>query len=289
MLSDLIRHGPGVRRIELPKAEIPLHSMATAAGYERRANEVYSWEGSTRGPKPFAVLQHTIAGRGALDYAGTQHVLRPGQTMILSLPHRHRYWLESGQSWEYFWLTLTGSEALRLVRAILDARGPVLRLAEPAIDRLAACCRLLLAADQTGPGEASAAAYAAIMAIYDGVGTGATGTDLAAPPFMLRVRRYIDEHLDADLGIETLAGVAQLSRAHFVRRFADAAGTSPSRYVLSRRLELARRLLVATDTSIGGIADATGFATANYFGKVFRRAYGVTPGAFRSGSVRPEA
>jgi AraC-like DNA-binding protein len=288
VLSDLIRHGPGVRRIELPKAEIPLHSMATAAGYERRANEVYSWEGSTRGPKPFAVLQHTIAGRGALDYAGTQHVLRPGQTMILSLPHRHRYWLESGQSWEYFWLTLTGSEALRLVRAILDARGPVLRLAEPAIDRLAACCRLLLAADQTGPGEASAAAYAAIMAIYDGVGTGATGTDLAAPPFMLRVRRYIDEHLDADLGIETLAGVAQLSRAHFVRRFADAAGTSPSRYVLSRRLELARRLLVATDTSIGGIADATGFATANYFGKVFRRAYGVTPGAFRSASGRPE-
>ena len=122
------------------------------------------------------------------------------------------------------------------------------------------------------------------MAIYDGIGTGATATDLAAPPFMLRVRRYVDEHLDADLGIETLAGVAQLSRAHFVRRFADAAGTSPSRYVLSRRLELARRLLVATDTSIGGIADATGFATANYFGKVFRRAYGVTPGAFRSGS-----
>jgi len=289
VLSELIRHGPGVRRIELPKAEIALHSMATAAGYERRANEVYSWEGSTRGPKPFAVLQHTVAGRGALDYAGTKHVLRPGQTMILSLPHRHRYWLETGQSWEYFWLTLTGSEALRLVRTILDAHGPVLRLAEPAIDRLAACCRLLLASDKTGAGEASAAAYAAIMAIYDGIGSGEPQSDIATPPFLLRVRRYIDDHLDADLGIEALAGVAQLSRAHFVRRFAEATSVSPSRYVLNRRLELARRLLVATDTSVAGVAEASGFATANYFGKVFRRAYGLTPGEFRAGSGRPDA
>lgn len=289
MLSQLIRHGPGLRRIELPKSEIPLHAMATAAGYERRENEVYSWEGSIRGPKPFAILQHTIAGRGALDYAGTRHTLRAGQTMILSLPHRHRYWLEPGQSWEYFWLTLTGSEALRLVRAILDARGPVVSLSEQAIDRLAACCQQLIAAQKTAPGEASAMAYAAIMAVFDGVGGGEPSLDAAAPAFLQRVRRYIDEHLDADLGIGTLAGVAQLSRAHFVRRFAEASAVSPSRYVLGRRLELARRLLVATDTSIVGVAEATGFATANYFGKVFRRAYGVAPGEFRARSGRPDA
>ena len=289
MLKDLIRHGPGVRVLDVPKATIPLHAMASAAGYERRENEIYSWEGSTRGPKPFAVLQHTIGGRGALDYAGTRHVLRPGDTMILSLPHRHRYWLEPGQSWEYFWITLSGSEALRLVRAILDVHGPVVRLGDTAIDHLASACQRLLAEETIGTGDVSAAAYAAIMAVYDGTARDGSAPEVAGPAFLERVRRYVDDHLDAELGIATLAGVAQLSRAHFVRRFAEAAAVPPSRYVLGRRLERARRLLFATDSSVTWIANATGFGSANYFGKVFRRAYGLSPGAFRASRDRAEA
>jgi AraC family transcriptional regulator len=289
VLNDLIRHGPAVRVLEVAHATIPLHAMASAAGYERRENEVYSWEGSTRGPKPFAVLQHTIGGRGALDYAGTRHVLRTGDTMILTLPHRHRYWLEPGQSWEYFWLALSGSEALRLVRSILDVHGPVVRLGDAAIDRLAACCQRLLAEDIVGTGDVSGAAYDAIMAVYDGTARDASAPDVAGPAFLQRVRRYVDDHLDAELGIDALAGVAQLSRAHFVRRFAAAAGVAPSRYVLGRRLERARRLLLATDGSVAGIAIATGFGSGNYFGKVFRRAYGLSPGEFRNSRNRADA
>jgi AraC family transcriptional regulator len=289
VLSELIRHGPAVRVLEVPKATIPLHAMVTAAGYERRANEIYSWEGSTRGPKPFAVLQHTIDGRGALDYAGTRHVLRPGDTMILTLPHRHRYWLEPGQSWEYFWLTVSGSEALRLVRAMLDLHGPVLRLGDTAVNRLAACCHRLVAEDDGGTGAVSAIAYDAIMAVYDGASSDAVAPEAAGPAFLQRVRRYIDDHLDAELGIETLAGVAQLSRAHFVRRFAEAVSVPPARYVLGRRLERARRLLVATDGSVADIAMATGFGSSNYFGKVFRRTYGLSPGTFRASRNRPDA
>src|ERR1700753_832756 len=109
--------------------------MATGAGYERRENETYSWEGSKRGA--FVVLQHTIAGRGELDYAGSRHALLPGDTMLLTSPHQHRYWLAPGQRWEYFWIGAQGREALRIARAVLDNAGPVLRLPGEAIDRLA--------------------------------------------------------------------------------------------------------------------------------------------------------
>jgi AraC-like DNA-binding protein len=40
---------------------------------------------------------------------------------------------------------------------------------------------------------------------------------------------------------------------------------------------------------VAGIAAATGFGSSNYFGKVFRRTYGLSPGAFRASRNRADA
>jgi AraC family transcriptional regulator len=37
--------------------------MATSAGFEKRFNEAYSWDGMRRGDEPFIVVQHTLAGQ----------------------------------------------------------------------------------------------------------------------------------------------------------------------------------------------------------------------------------
>ena len=155
MLSDLIAHGPVVRTLRRLRGPLELICTATGAGYERRANETYSWEGLKRGA--FAVIQHTIAGRGELDYSGTHHALLPGDTMLLSFPHANRYWLDPGQSWEYFWIGIQGREGLRVARAILETSGPVLRPGPAAVDRLADAC-VALATRDLQVGEASAAA-----------------------------------------------------------------------------------------------------------------------------------
>lgn len=257
--------------------------MAVGAGYERRENESYSWEGGRRAP--FAVIQHTIAGRGELDYAGTRHALLPGDTMLLNFPHANRYWLAPGQRWEYFWIGVNGREALRVTRIVLDAAGPVLRLGSGYVDRLAAVCRTLLTrAPQTG--EASSLAYAAVMALHDGTFQGKDGADDERPVPVRRVLAYVEQHLRDRLDVARLAEIAGLSRAHFVRTFTGAVGVSPSGYVIERRMETAQRLLTATDATIGEIAVACGFTDANYFAKAFRRLGGRTPSEFRSEHTR---
>jgi AraC family transcriptional regulator len=282
VLKDLIAHGHNVRQPALSKSRLTLHCMATGAGYEQRGNEAYSWDGLKRGPSPFLVIQHTISGRGQLDFAGARHVLRPGDTMLLTFPHANRYWLERGDTWEYFWLVLNGREALRVVRATIDAAGPVLRLPQPAIDRMAAACLMLIDGGASLPGEASAAAYAAIMALHDGVfGKEATETQ-AQPGPVLRARSYIEANLGDRLDIDRLAQAAMVSRAHFVRLFSRAMGVPPSDYVFHRRMDRAARLLLATDGPIGAIARAAGFADGNYFAKAFRRAFGVSPSRYRA-------
>lgn len=267
--------------VKRPKGSLELHCMATGAGYERRANETYSWEGLKRGAAPFVVLQHTIAGRGELDFAGVHHGLTAGDTMLLSFPHPHRYWLAQQQSWEYFWLGFNGREALRIARAVIDTKGPVLRLPEEAIDRLAAACLALVSRDMP-LGEASAEAYAAMMALHDGVFGDVSIAGAETPAPILRAQSFIEQNLNANLGVDRLARAAQLSRAHFVRLFAASLGMAPSAYVFEKRMQRAERLLLATDATIAEVAANCGFADGNYFAKAFRRARGVSPSEFRA-------
>ncbi len=252
--------------------------MVVGAGYEQRENETYSWEGRRR--QPFSLIQHTIAGRGELDYAGVNYAPGAGDTMLLNFPHANRYWLAPGQKWEYFWIGVNGNEALRITRSVLDVAGPVLRLGPGFVDRLAAVCRSLITRElQTG--EASSLAYAAVMTLHDGMLEGDSAADDAHQPSIQRVLSYVEQHLRDRLDVDRLADVAGLSRAHFVRTFTAALGVSPSAYVTEQRMALAHRLLVATDATVAEIAGACGFADGNYFAKAFRRHTGLTPSAFR--------
>ena len=283
MLSDLLAHGHDIRA--LPRPATPLHCMAASVGYEQRAQEVYSWNGMNRGFSPFLVIQHTVLGAGRLTYAGTDYHLRPGQTMLVTVPHDHRYWLERGGHWEYFWAVLHGREAMRLAREILDAAGPVLDIG-PHTDRLAQACLTLLTAPLS-PGEASAAAYSAMTTLHDAVFAERRPHVSPLPPAIARVTAHIDINLSAPLTIDRLAAIAGRSRAHFTRSFTAATGLSPSEYALSRRLERIERLLLATELKITAIAKATGFADGNYLAKAFKRHRGMTPLEFRA--TRAEA
>lgn len=284
MLSDLIAHGHKVQTFTPPRGPLGFHVMATGAGYEKRVNEVYNWEGLKRGDAPFVIIQHTIAGRGELDFAGARHVLNPGSTMILSFPHANRYWLDRGQTWEYFWIGANGREALRLIRATIDLKGPVVTPAASAVDRMADACLRLMAAPEPLSGDVSAAAYEAMMALHDGL-FGATPAAATVAPPIARAQSFIATHLGEPLGVDRLALVAGLSRAHFVRRFSAEAGLSPSDFVLAARMERATRLLIATDQPVATIAAATGFANGNYFAKAFRRLHGISPGEYRNAAA----
>lgn len=287
VLSHLIDYGHKVRTLILPKSAVPLHCMAISAGYEQRINEVYSWDGLQRGTAPFLVIQHTLVGEGRLDFAGTRYQLTPGQTMILSLPHAHRYWLERGQHWEYFWLVLNGREALRLAREIIDTAGPVVTLPPSIVDRMALACHTLVDKPAISPGEASAAAYGAMAALHDGVFGNDAAPDFALPPAIARVITYIDGNLNRPLNVDRLATLAEMSRSHFVRQFTITTGRAPSFFVQERRIERIERLLVATDMSVVAIAAMTGFSDANYLAKSFRRLRGATPLDYRASRRLP--
>ncbi|MEU1985753.1 helix-turn-helix domain-containing protein [Nocardia sp. NPDC019395] len=87
--------------------------------------------------------------------------------------------------------------------------------------------------------------------------------------------------LDQPLGVDRLADKARMSRRNFVRRFRDATGTTPGRWILERRLDEARTLLETTDWHMDAIATACGFGSAVTLRQNFVAAYGTTPTGYR--------
>ncbi|MEU1573533.1 GlxA family transcriptional regulator [Streptomyces collinus] len=95
------------------------------------------------------------------------------------------------------------------------------------------------------------------------------------------VQRWITDHPDADLCVDTLAARARLSPRHFARAFRAETGMTPGRYVDRVRLEHARRLLEDTAGGVEEIARTSGYGTPEAMRRAFVRTLGTPPAEYR--------
>lgn len=100
-----------------------------------------------------------------------------------------------------------------------------------------------------------------------------------APVLARRLRELLDERVAEGLSLEEAAGLVQAHPAHLVRAFSGAYGIAPHQYLTSRRVDRARRLLLA-DVKPAEVAVLTGFHDQAHLTRHFRKLVGVTPGRY---------
>lgn len=101
-------------------------------------------------------------------------------------------------------------------------------------------------------------------------------------PRLVPVLDWIDEHIsEYDFTIADLAEQVHLSETQFRRLFHRVFGTSPVQFVRKQRIERACSLLRRTTLPIKQIAADCGFAEDAFFSRVFRKATGTSPAAYR--------
>lgn len=98
---------------------------------------------------------------------------------------------------------------------------------------------------------------------------------------------YIRAHLNENFTLEELAAEAGLSKFYFLREFKKATGDTPVAFIHKNRCEVAKALLLSGDLSAGEIAEQCGFESLSYFGRIFKKYVGCTPGAYRRKSITP--
>jgi len=96
------------------------------------------------------------------------------------------------------------------------------------------------------------------------------------------VLEYIEDTLDRPIKLRDLAALAGISARHFERAFRQSTGSPPHAYVMKRRLDVARDLLIKQpELPIEKISLRVGFSSSSHFSSAFRRRTGFTPANFR--------
>ncbi len=113
---------------------------------------------------------------------------------------------------------------------------------------------------------------------------GSGGTPRAPGDVLVHLRRardHADRHYADPLDLETLAGVAGISKFHFQRLFRATYGVTPAAYVSQRRVERAQDLLRATNLTVTEVCHAVGFSSLGSFSSRFRELVGESPSDFQ--------
>jgi AraC family transcriptional regulator len=96
------------------------------------------------------------------------------------------------------------------------------------------------------------------------------------------VHEYVRGHLDQQLSLDALAAAVSISPFHFARAFKAATGMTPHAFVTEMRMMVARDLLVRSGARVVDAATAVGLTNLGHFRRLFRRQFGVAPGAVRA-------
>ncbi len=99
-----------------------------------------------------------------------------------------------------------------------------------------------------------------------------------------RVTDYIENNIEQDLSLATLARIAHLSASHFKTMFKRSTGCAVHEYVIRRRVDRAKQLLMRSDLAASQVAAEAGFAHQSHMARAMRRVLGVTPSAIARSS-----
>lgn len=236
---------------------------------ERSAREI------SHRPTGSAVLYIAMAGEAFFYSTGGTRVLRPGQAVLCDADRPFARGFSQGL--KEFVLKIPHG-ALQELTGSTPEQPEFFDLSDgAAADALRALTRLMRAS-MDEPTDARRAEQQA-LGLLGALITGGSGNHLDT------ARAIIDLHLrDPNLSAARIADRIGISERQLSRVF-NRAGLSVARYILDRRLELARELLRSTGSvrsSIAEIARDCGFVSPSHFTRTFKRRYETTPADIRS-------
>ena len=97
----------------------------------------------------------------------------------------------------------------------------------------------------------------------------------------ISIENYIEAHFKENITLDDLSKYTYASKYHIVHSFTSYKGIAPIAYVLKRRIEESKHLLINTDFMINEIASSVGFSSVAYYIQTFNKFEHTSPGRYR--------
>lgn len=95
------------------------------------------------------------------------------------------------------------------------------------------------------------------------------------------IEGYVREHLSRDITLKEVANRFAYSPNYFGVLFRDQVGVSFNDFLVDLRMKRAKEMLATQRFKIYEVADLVGYKSLTYFTRMFKKAYGMTPGDYK--------
>ena len=244
-----------------------------------------------RRPQGFPTWQifYGVSGSGEFFVDGLRAILHPGQIAVLAPGVRHGY-RSLGGDWVLHYVGFDGGLCLRMLAVLGLSESEVYTMANPslflthlqALEKLAAerepCHRLC-----------SAELYAMLLDLAEGLHRLPDSRTQEGEGLEKEIILYLEDHFRDDISLDELSARFHRAPEYLCACFKAATGETIMQYLKRVRVHHAKLLLLERpDESISQVAEACGFHSISYFGKVFRENTGFTPQTYRLGAAWKE-
>jgi len=224
----------------------------------------------------------TLSGVQHFHYRGQERVSLPGQLVLLHPDELHDGHTQDEQGFRYRSVSLhpqtmqaaLSGAALPFVDSPVCADPRLLKAAQPFFEDYER--------------EISALAFDAAIGEFTEVLSALAGQKRRLKRKDYRAadlaRQYIMDNWHIEVDLDTLSKIADRDRWQLSRDFRQVFGTSPYQYLIYRRLEKAKMAL-QENMSLADAAAFAQFADQSHFTRHFKKAYGLTPGAWLKASL----
>lgn len=229
-------------------------------------------------------IAYVADGRGSVRAGDAEYTPHAGDALLLPEGVRHLCTPDRKQPWEVLWINLSGDFARQLIR-LHGLEGAV---HFPSLDLSELLGRFLFCAEGA-PEDAARTCVALLEEILYRMAESHEAPRREDLSPVEQILHYIEQHETEAIRLEQLAEACGKSPSQAERIFSREMGMPIYRYVLSRKLDLACRLLIETGMSVRDIAAYLSFDDEFYFSGLFRRKIGTSPSQYRkTGGKLPE-
>ena len=93
---------------------------------------------------------------------------------------------------------------------------------------------------------------------------------------------YLQENYSEKITLDELAFIFRTNRSTLCKEFKNLTGTTIMEYLISKRIEQAKNLIITTDKTLTEIAEIEGFESIHYFTRIFKKKMGISPTEYRT-------
>jgi AraC-like DNA-binding protein len=261
---------------------IPDSNWAKAAFAVMRAGEAITAPGYriARDDYPGQDILFCRAGRGFAHSEGVTMRIGAHQLVWIANEMPHAHWPDDTKPWHLLWLRMTGPDCAALRRKIFGHGPTIVTLARPA--QLELWFARLFQTLRRREADIDLAVNHLMAEFLYLLGTRAEQPDQRALPKPLRLATTaMRDAPSKPWQADAIALAGGTSATNLRRLFQQHFGLSPRRWLMNERIILSQRLLSEGRLTVAEAADTCGFCDVYHFTRVFRRAVGMGPAAWR--------